>query len=73
MDDSPVTVIDILPPTETLPGSVVVAVGSRSVDNAALLAAAEAVGVPAHVIGDAKSPRRALDATREGFLVAKDL
>ena len=58
---------------ETLPGSVVVAVGSRSVDNAALLAAAEAAGVPAHVIGDAKSPRRALDATREGFLVAKDL
>ena len=58
---------------ETLPGTVVVAVGSRSVDNAALLAAAEAAGVPVHVIGDAKSPRRALDATREGFLTAKDL
>ena len=58
---------------ETLPGAVVVAVGSRPVDNAELLAAAEAAGVPVHVIGDAKSARRALDATREGFLVARDL
>ena len=53
--------------------AVVVAVGSRAVDNAALLAAAEAAGVPAHVIGDAVSPRRALDAIREAFVLAKDL
>ena len=58
---------------ETLPGAVVVAVGSRPVDNAGLLEAARAAGVPVHVIGDAKSARRALDATREGFLVARDL
>lgn len=58
---------------ETLPGSVVVAVGSRPVDNAGLLEAARAAGIPVHVIGDAKSARRALDATREGFLVARDL
>lgn len=58
---------------ETLPGAVVVAVGSRPVDNAGLLEAARAAGIPVHVIGDAKSARRALDATREGFLVARDL
>lgn len=58
---------------ETLHGAVVVAVGSRPVDNAGLLEAARAAGVPVHVIGDAKSARRALDATREGFLVARDL
>lgn len=59
---------------ETIPAAaVIVAVGSRSVDNTELKAACEAAGVPVHVIGDAVEPRRALNATREGFLVAKDL
>ena len=53
--------------------SVVVAVGSRARDSSALLAAAERLGIPAHVVGDAVRPRRALDAVREGFLVARSL
>ena len=59
---------------ETIPAAaVVVAVGSRAADNTELLAACEAAGVPAHVIGDAAKPRRAIDAIREGFLTARDL
>ena len=53
--------------------AVVVAVGSRAVDNTELLAACEAAGVPVHVVGDANKPRRAIDAIREGFLMARDL
>lgn len=59
---------------EIIPAAaVIVAVGSRSVDNTELKAACEAAGVPVQVIGDAVEPRRALNATREGFLVAKNL
>jgi 2,4-dienoyl-CoA reductase-like NADH-dependent reductase (Old Yellow Enzyme family)/thioredoxin reductase len=45
---------------------VVIAVGSRSVDHAALDAACERLGIPFYVIGDAKQARRAIDATAEG-------
>ena len=47
---------------------VVVAVGSRAVDNTQLTAELEAAGIPFCIIGDAQRPRRALDAIREGFL-----
>ena len=60
--------------TEVLPcASVVVAVGSRARDSAALLETARRLGIPAKVVGDAVRPRRALDAVREGFLVAREL
>ena len=59
---------------EVLPcASVVVAVGSRSRDNGALIAEAERLGIPVHVVGDAVRPRRALDAVREAFLAARDI
>ena len=73
MGDGSVTVEKDGAAEELSADAVVVAVGSRAVDNAALLAAAEAAGVPAHVIGDAVSPRRALDAIHEAFVLAKDL
>lgn len=44
---------------------VVIAVGSRSVDHAALDAACERLRIPYYVIGDAKEARRAIDATAE--------
>jgi NADH dehydrogenase FAD-containing subunit len=45
---------------------VVIAVGSRSVDHAALDAACEKLGIPFWVTGDARQARRAIDATAEG-------
>ena len=48
--------------------AVVVAVGSRAVDNTKLIAALDAAGIPHCTVGDAERPRRALDAIREGFL-----
>ena len=51
--------------------AVVVAVGSRAVDNTELIAALDAAGIPHCTVGDAERPRRAIDAIREGFLAGR--
>ncbi len=52
-------------PKEIPADYVVIAVGSRAVDHAALDAACERLGIPYYVIGDARQARRAIDATAE--------
>lgn len=53
--------------------SIVVAVGAKSNDNSELVALCEAKNIPFELIGDAKKPRRAINAIEEGFLVARTL
>ena len=51
----------------------VFAVGFAANDSHPLKAVCEKRQIPCHVIGDAKSARRALDAIAEGFEVARTL
>ena len=51
----------------------VFAVGFAANDSHALAEVCEKRDIPYHVIGDAKSARRALDAIAEGFEVARTL
>lgn len=52
---------------------IVVAVGSKANDSTALVAKLEARNIKAHVIGDAKKARRALNAIHEAFDVARKM
>ncbi|MGA2681674.1 MAG: FAD-dependent oxidoreductase [Candidatus Bathyarchaeia archaeon] len=56
-----------------LSDSVVVAVGSTSRDYAALKTYCEQKGIPYSVIGDAKKPRKAIDAIAEAAEVARKI
>jgi uncharacterized FAD-dependent dehydrogenase len=51
--------------------SVVLALGSRSVDG--LAKELEQAGLLVRQVGDTISPRKVMDAVHEGFLAAKDL
>ena len=51
----------------------VFAVGFAANDSHALAEVCEKRDIPYHVIGDARSARRALDAIAEGFEVARTL
>ncbi|PHV72221.1 NADH oxidase [Sporanaerobium hydrogeniformans] len=53
--------------------SIVVAVGAKPNEHASLVALCEEKKIPYHIIGDAKSARRAMDAIEEGFNVARQL
>lgn len=52
---------------------IVVAVGAKANDSTALLAKLEEKNIKAHVVGDAKQARRALNAIHEAFDVARKM
>ncbi|MEG0963489.1 MAG: FAD-dependent oxidoreductase [Lachnospiraceae bacterium] len=53
--------------------SVVIAAGARANSSESIILACEELGIPYHIIGDAKKARRALNAIHEGFNVAINL
>lgn len=53
--------------------SVVIAVGRKSVVPEELISEAKKIGKEVYIIGDAKAPRKVIDAIREGFSVAIDI
>ena len=53
--------------------TIIAAVGSVSNDYANLVQAAEIMGIPWHIIGDAKKPRFAVDAIREAAELAREI
>ena len=52
---------------------VVYAIGSRPIDNTAIIAACKKNNIPFKVIGDAKAARRALNAIEEGYYAAMEI
>lgn len=53
--------------------NVIVAVGSKPNDSTALADVCRELGIPCSVVGDARQPRRALDAVAEAFEAARTL
>lgn len=53
--------------------NIVIAVGSKSNNSSELVKACEELSIPYHIIGDAKTARRAINAVEEAFDVARKL
>ena len=52
---------------------IVIAIGSKPNDYTEIQKTCQDLGIPSYVIGDAKKPRRAIDAITEGFDIARTI
>lgn len=67
-------VVEIDGEDKKIPGdTVVIAIGARARDTEELVEACEGKNIPYYIIGDAKRPRRALNATAEAGEVARSI